>query len=141
MSTLQTLLPGVALGRRRSVAAHLCVGLSFLLARLQPDRLAAMMELFRAYARPATYAEALSARQAIVTVSLMCSGEGCLQRSIATTLLCRLGGAWPTWCVGAQVDPFLAHAWVEAEGRAVDEVVNTGNLGKLVTVAPARVGR
>jgi hypothetical protein len=33
------------------------------------------------------------------------------------TLLCRLRGQWPTWCVGAwRIPPFGAHAWVEADG-------------------------
>jgi hypothetical protein len=59
----------------------------------------------------------------VVAVSLACSArEGCLARSLATVLLCRLQGRWPTWCVGARrLPPFAAHAWVEAEGVMVGE--------------------
>ena len=43
-------------------------------------------------------------------------------KSLATVLLCRWRGAWPTWCVGVRrLPPFGAHAWVEAEGVAVGE--------------------
>ncbi len=67
--------------------------------------------------------QARSARDAVVAVSLRCAGqEGCLPRSLATVLLCRMGGRWVTWVVGARrLPPFGAHAWVEAEGVAVGE--------------------
>ena len=69
-------------------------------------------------ARPATYEQAKAARDTVVAVSLTCAArEGCLPRSLATVLLCRLHGSWPAWCVGARrLPPFAAHAWVEAEG-------------------------
>ena len=69
-------------------------------------------------ARPATYEQAKAARDTIVAVSLICGArEGCLPRSLATVLLCRLHGSWPAWCVGARrLPPFAAHAWVEADG-------------------------
>lgn len=58
-----------------------------------------------------------------LAVSLRCLGpQGCLPRSVAVVLLCRLSGAWPTWCAGVRVmPPFGAHAWVEADGVPVDE--------------------
>ena len=50
-----------------------------------------------------------------------------MPRSIATALLCRMSGTWPTWRVGVRtVAPFSAHAWVEAEGKPVDEVEPAG---------------
>ena len=77
----------------------------------------------RAHAAPASFERAKAARDTVVSVSLHCSArEGCVARSLATVLLCRLGGQWPTWCVGARrMPPFGAHAWVEAEGRPVGE--------------------
>jgi hypothetical protein len=73
--------------------------------------------------RPATFDQAKAARDAVVAVSLICAGrEGCLARSLATVLLCRLHGQWPTWCLGARrIPPFGAHAWVEVEGIPVGE--------------------
>ena len=72
---------------------------------------------------PATYEQAKAARDTVVAVSLACAArEGCLPRSLATVLLCRLHGSWPAWCVGARrLPPFAAHAWVEADGLMVDE--------------------
>jgi hypothetical protein len=58
-----------------------------------------------------------------MTVSLACAGrEGCLPRSLATVLFCRLQGRWAAWCVGTRtVPPFGAHAWVEVAGEPVGE--------------------
>ncbi|TVL90274.1 lasso peptide biosynthesis B2 protein [Streptomyces sp. SAJ15] len=61
------------------------------------------------------------ARHAVVAVSVTCAGQGCLQRSVATALLCRLAGTWPDWCTGIRTNPFLAHAWVEGDGEPVGE--------------------
>ncbi|MFI7225263.1 lasso peptide biosynthesis B2 protein [Nonomuraea angiospora] len=83
-----------------------------------------------------SYAEAKAAKDAVLAVSLTCLGvHGCLSRSLATALLCRMRGSWPTWCTGVRVrPPFGAHAWVEAEGRAVDEPTPDGYLAPLITV-------
>lgn len=82
-----------------------------------------MLDRLRRGARPATFDQAQTARGTVVAVSLACGGrEGRLPRSLATALLCRLHGQWPTWCVGARrVSPFGAHAWVEADGVPVGE--------------------
>ncbi|MFI2077325.1 MULTISPECIES: lasso peptide biosynthesis B2 protein [Streptomyces] len=47
-----------------------------------------------------------------------CSGPYCLQRSLATALLCQLGGTWPTWCTGVRTPPFATHAWAEPTDNA-----------------------
>ncbi|MEU6552647.1 lasso peptide biosynthesis B2 protein [Streptomyces sp. NPDC046915] len=62
--------------------------------------------------------------------------SGCLQRTIATALLCRVRGAWPTWCTGVRTHPFAAHAWVEAEGRLVGEGHLRGHFKTLMSIAP-----
>ncbi|TYB58951.1 lasso peptide biosynthesis B2 protein [Nonomuraea sp. PA05] len=105
--------------RRPPVLA--AVGAAHLIGRLPPARIRAVLELARRGAAPATAEQAKAARDAVMAVSLSCAGEGCLPRSIATALLCRLRGSWPTWCAGVRVHPFAAHAWVEAGNRPIDE--------------------
>ncbi|MFD1148852.1 lasso peptide biosynthesis B2 protein [Saccharothrix hoggarensis] len=106
-------------------------------ARLPPQRIRSLLTVLSAGARPAGHAEALAARDAVTAVSLRCAGPGCLPRSIATALLCRVKGSWPTWRVGVRTAPFSAHAWVEAEGRPVGEPPGTELLHVLMTVRPA----
>lgn len=48
----------------------------------------------------------------------------CLQRSFVTTYLLRKHGVDAEMVLGAQKLPFQAHAWVEVEGRAVNERSN-----------------
>lgn len=97
-----------------------------------------VLTLLRRGAAPASYAQAKNARDAVLAVSLGCAGpQGCLRRSLATVLLCRMAGRWPTWCVGVRVlPPFGAHAWVEAEGRLVDEDVPDTYFRRLIAVPP-----
>jgi hypothetical protein len=48
----------------------------------------------------------------------------CLQRSFVTTYLLRKRGVAARMVLGAQKLPFKAHAWVEVDGRAVNERSN-----------------
>ena len=48
----------------------------------------------------------------------------CLQRSFVTTYLLRKHGVAAQMVLGAQKLPFKAHAWVEVEGRAINERSN-----------------
>jgi hypothetical protein len=121
-------------------APRAAVLLGRLLSRLPPRRLSATLTILRRGARPATYQHASMARAAVVRSSPSCSGDGCLLRSIATALLCRFGGAWPTWRVGVMTGPFAAHAWVEAEDRIVDEPPGVDHFRVLMTVLPEPVG-
>jgi hypothetical protein len=111
----------VPLGLR--LVTRLAVVLAHLLARQPPTRIRAVLLRLRRGARPATLAEATRARETVLAVSLAAGGQkGCLPRSLATVLLCRLRGQWPVWCVGVRTrPPFAAHAWVEAEGVLVGE--------------------
>jgi len=111
----------VPFGRRMRV--RVAVVAARLLATRSPKRIRAVLTWSRRGARPATSGEASDARQAVVAVSLACAGrEGCLIRSLATVLLCRSYGYWPTWCLGARrLAPFSAHAWVEADGVMIGE--------------------
>jgi hypothetical protein len=108
------------------------------MARLSPARIREVLTVLRRGARPATYTGAKQSRDAVLAVSLMCAGpQGCLPRSLATALLCRMTGTWPTWCTGARKKPpFGAHAWVEADGRMVDEHLPADYFIRLMAVEP-----
>jgi hypothetical protein len=120
--------------------ARITVAVAFGLRRLPPGRLRVVLALLSRGAEPARYAHAKAARDAVLAVSLTCLGShGCLPRSLATVLLCRIWGVWPTWCAGVRTrPPFAAHAWVEADGQPVEEAAPPGYLSPLVTVAPRR---
>ena len=121
---------------RWRVPALLAVGAARLLARLSPRRIRKALVLLRRGAAPAVYGQALAARQAVVAVSVLCAGEGCLQRSLATALLCRMRGVWPTWCTGVRTEPFRAHAWVEVDGRPVGEPQGAGYYRPIMCIPP-----
>ena len=121
---------------RRRLTAHTAVTTARLLAHLSPRHLRAVLRTVRRGATPATYDQALRARQDVTAVSTLCAGRYCLQRSLATALLCRISGSWPTWCTGVRTPPFAAHAWVEAQGRRVGEPADTATYQTMLTVAP-----
>jgi hypothetical protein len=120
----------------RRVLPLIAVGVAKVLARIKPRHLRTALEFARRGARPATREQALAARRNVVSVSLRCAGQACLQRSIATALLCRVRGAWPVWCTGVRTQPFAAHAWIEAEGHPVDEPFTSGHYQVLLAIAP-----
>src|SRR5262249_22955820 len=106
---------------------------------LPPRRIRAVLTLVRRGAAPATYHEAEQALHAVLAVSVLCGGRYCLQRSLATALLCRIRGVWPTWCTGVPTAPFIAHAWVEAGGQPVGEPHGPGYYRPLIVI-PASSG-
>jgi hypothetical protein len=121
---------------RRRLVARAAVGAARLLATRSPARIRAVLCWLRRGARPATVEQARRARDTVVAVSLTCAArEGCVARSLATVLLCRLHGQWPSWCVGVRrVPPFAAHAWVEAGGVPVGEDYPPDYFRTLLTV-------
>ncbi|MGP3966828.1 lasso peptide biosynthesis B2 protein [Streptomyces sp. 6N223] len=122
------------------LAALLVLPPAFALARLPPHRLRRVLLTLRRGASPAGAAQAQAARDAVCAVSLRCaSPRGCLPRSLAAALMCRLWGTWPTWCTGVRaLPPFAAHAWIEADGHLVGEGdVPHDYFRRLITVAPA----
>jgi hypothetical protein len=134
----------VALSRRDRLPPHrrvvplLAVAVARILSTLAPSRLRAVLEFARRGTAPATVEQAASARAAVVAVSLRCAGQACLQRSVATALLCRARGTWPTWCTGVRTNPFAAHAWIEVEGVPVGEPYPPGHFRHLLTVGPPK---
>ncbi|MFD7667560.1 lasso peptide biosynthesis B2 protein [Streptomyces sp. NPDC059788] len=115
-------------------AALVCVAVARVLTALSPRALCRVLEAVRRGARPARVPEAARARHAVVTVSVRCAGNGCLQRSVATVLLCRLRGRWPQWCTGVRTEPFRAHAWVAVDGEPVGEPDDTRLYQPLLSV-------
>ncbi|MFB9925137.1 lasso peptide biosynthesis B2 protein [Amycolatopsis halotolerans] len=126
----------IRLPLHRKLLPLLTVGVATVLIWLSPKHLCAILEFARRGARPATFDQARDARRAVVAISLRCAGDGCLLRSVATALLCRAHGAWPTWRTGVRTQPFSAHAWIEADGQVVDEIHPAGYFAPLLTVAP-----
>ncbi|MDN3259515.1 lasso peptide biosynthesis B2 protein [Streptomyces sp. CSDS2] len=110
-------------GPARTVTVRAAVVGGLLLARLPPRRLRAALERLATGARPVPYRQAEEYYREVVGASARCAGwQGCLPRSLAVALLCRLRGRWPQWCVGVRATPpFSAHAWLEADGRIVAE--------------------
>ncbi|MFJ4171322.1 lasso peptide biosynthesis B2 protein [Paenarthrobacter sp. NPDC089714] len=107
---------GLALLRTRAVVA-----LAWPMTLLPPALLESAFRTVVHRSRPSSHAQARRIRAAVCAVSSRCAGEGCLQRSIAVFLLCRLEGHSPAWKTGYRLEPFTAHAWVEVDGEPVDE--------------------
>jgi hypothetical protein len=107
----------------RRTLARVAIGAAHVLGRQSPSRIRTVLGLLRKGSRPATLEQAGAEHATVVAVSLACAArEGCLPRSLATVLLCRLHGRWATWCVGTRrLPPFGAHAWVEVDGTMVGE--------------------
>ncbi|MGH3903460.1 MAG: lasso peptide biosynthesis B2 protein [Pseudonocardiaceae bacterium] len=125
----------------RRLIALLAVGAARLLTTLSPRRIRSLLQLVRGNCAPATAHQALTARQAVVSVSVRCAGRNCLQRSLAAVVFCRMQGVWPTWCTGVRTEPFRAHAWVEVDGVPIGETFGPGYYTPVITVPPGRSQR
>ncbi|OHV39816.1 hypothetical protein BCD49_09360 [Pseudofrankia sp. EUN1h] len=127
----------------RRLRAHLAVAAARALATQPPARIRAFLSAASHGAEAASRRRAQMARDDVTTVSLVCRGSrGCVPRSVATALLCRMSGTWPTWCVGVRtIAPFAAHAWVEADGLMVGEDEPAGYFRPLLAVEPRRTAR
>ncbi|MEO3756281.1 lasso peptide biosynthesis B2 protein [Streptomyces sp. B6B3] len=136
MSQPIPLARGPRLPLRRRLAALLAVTAARLLAGRPPRRITVILRALRRGSTAATAEQAAAARGDVTAVSTLCAGEGCLQRSLATVLLCRLHGTWPAWCTGVRTDPFTAHAWVEVDGHPVGEPTGPGYYTPVIVVPP-----
>ncbi|WP_131786310.1 lasso peptide biosynthesis B2 protein [Protofrankia symbiont of Coriaria ruscifolia] len=126
---------------RRRPLAMAAVATARLLATQPPSRIRSVLAWLRRGAAPADYRQTLAAREAVTAVSMVCRGaQGCIPRSVATALVCRASGVWPTWCVGVRkVGPFAAHAWVEADGVMVGEREPADYFRPLIAIPPEGV--
>jgi hypothetical protein len=138
MTQPQTVERSRRLPVRQRPAALTAVCAGRMLAHLPPRHIRAVLTLLRRRAAPATYQQAKNAHDAILSTSVLCGGRYCLQRSLATTLLCRIRGVWPTWCTGVRTAPFIAHAWVEVDNQPVGEPQSSGYYRPLIVIPPER---
>ncbi|MEU5421499.1 lasso peptide biosynthesis B2 protein [Streptomyces sp. NPDC001407] len=130
--------PAVTRRPERRAAVRAAVAGARVLATMPPERIRRMLGRFGSGSVPATVEQVLAAREAVVGASARCAVEaGCLQRSLAVVLLCRMSGLGVVWRTGVRSRPFRAHAWVEADGSPVGEPYPTGYFTPIVTV---RVG-
>ncbi|WP_328806199.1 lasso peptide biosynthesis B2 protein [Streptacidiphilus fuscans] len=138
MSVQMSLDHREALPLWRRPAPLLAVGAARVLARVKPATLRKVLEFTRRGADAATTDQAAAAREQVVAVSARCAGNNCLQRSIASALLCRVRGTWPTWCTGVRTHPFAAHAWIQVDGEPIGEPHPAGFFHPLLAVEPKR---
>ncbi|SDZ36372.1 Transglutaminase-like superfamily protein [Amycolatopsis xylanica] len=124
---------------RDRVIAGAVVGVARVLAKQKPREIRAVLAKLRGGVPAATLDQAREARNTVLAVSPRCCGsQACLTRSIAAVLLCRVRGVWPTWCVGVlAAPPFTAHAWIEADGEMVDEVLDGSCYRRMIAIAPS----
>ncbi|MEZ0089713.1 lasso peptide biosynthesis B2 protein [Streptacidiphilus sp. EB129] len=137
MSNDLVVAPREPLRLRHRPAALCAVTVARLLSRLPPYRISQALGVLRRGADPAGAEQTARARAAVITVSRRCaSHRGCLQRSLATAVLCRMRGVWPTWCTGVRTQPFRAHAWVSVDGEPVGEPHPADYYTAIMTVPP-----
>src|SRR5262249_37470817 len=119
----------------RQLLPRLAAGVARLLVLLPPLHLRQLLRLASLGARPADAGQARQAPPAVLSGSLRCAGPGGRRpRSAATPLLCRWRGTWPDWCTGFRIQPFAAHAWVEAAGSPVGEPADMAPFHTVISV-------
>ncbi|MFI6744344.1 lasso peptide biosynthesis B2 protein [Nonomuraea sp. NPDC050451] len=127
---------------RTRAAACFAEGLAHLVARLPPRRIRMLLRVLGKGARPARNDEVAHVRTCLLSTRIRLRGvEACLPRSLAVVLLSRMRGAQATWCVGVlRSPPFLAHAWVEADGEMVGEHLDSMQFVRLLAAGPSARG-
>ncbi|MFJ2620319.1 lasso peptide biosynthesis B2 protein [Glutamicibacter sp. NPDC087344] len=115
----------------QSIRARISVLVAGLISKAKPYQIEKIQRFLSRRARPATAVEVSRAIDSVVAISLVCAGQGCLPRSIAVSILCRMNGVWPEWCVGVRREPFMAHAWLEVNGEPIREPFPAGYLQTL----------
>lgn len=119
---------------RALLAARTAVTLARGLSWFSPRTIARVLTVLGTNTLPVAKGEALKARLAVCAVSTRCAGNGCLQRSIAVFILCRISGKAPNWHTGFVSPPFVAHAWVEVDGEPVGEIAQISDYTTILAV-------
>ena len=121
--------------KERSVA-RIAVGTAMVMCRLSPSAIRGILiKTVRTGKRPPT-SYVIRYRRLVASVSTFCAGEGCLPRSIAIALVARMYGYGVTWCTGVKDNPFVAHAWVEIDGKPIGEVSDLSKFNRLMVAEP-----
>lgn len=123
---------------RDKLKARIAVAAATLLSLLPPYLIALFLKRTMRDAEQSTPAQSIVARSQICTVSPRCAGQGCLQRSLATVILCRISGHCPSWKTGYQIEPFRAHAWVEVSGVPINEPAEVNSYITTLELQPPR---
>jgi hypothetical protein len=132
-------VPLTVIERLRGTAAVAAAALILAATRARPARIRAVLRLLDAGAIPASLALAQRCRAIVITVSpRAASDHGCLGRSLAVLVACRLAGRTVTWRVGVASPPPSLHAWVEVDDTPVGERFDPRLLySPIITVCPA----
>lgn len=106
------------------------------LSQLCPSYIEMVLNWVSKEKRPVNYRQAADAYHDVRAVSIACrSDSACLLRSLAVFLLVRMRGGYVSWCTGVRSQPpFIAHAWVQAEGIGVEERLESKYLQVLIKV-------
>ncbi|MCE0445053.1 lasso peptide biosynthesis B2 protein [Streptomyces tricolor] len=100
-------------------------------------RLRAVLEFARRGAAPATVDQRLSAREAVVSVKpALCRTGAVCKRSIATALLCRVRGTWPTWCTGVRTIPSPPTPGSRPRGSSSARAIPRAHFKTLMSIPP-----
>ncbi|MGW4528407.1 lasso peptide biosynthesis B2 protein [Amycolatopsis sp. NPDC004378] len=120
---LEAPVPLTAGERARGLFAIGVARLILTATRARPARIRVVLRALRTGANEAEFESAMRARACVTTVSLRCASDhGCLLRSVAIVVACRLAGGSVRWYVGTASPPPASHAWVEVADAPIGEL-------------------
>ncbi len=87
-------------------------------------RVLALLRFATRYGRPAGDEQALFALNGVRHAARLFPARiACLEESVAAMFSLTLAGCRACWCHGVAADPLRLHAWVEADGKRVGEIL------------------
>lgn len=130
-------MPTGRVGRRLAMQARCAVLAAHGLTCLPPHVLERVMRLVVTRTSEPAPAVVATYREAVVSVSSVCAGHGCLPRSVATALVARMHGYGVSWYTGVKDAPFRAHAWVSVADRPVREAPEVESFITVLSAVPS----
>jgi Transglutaminase-like superfamily len=106
------------------IVAAISLVIAFTLSRtLSIDKISAVISYLKRYSlRDALYSEAESALQLITDEGYAFPVRiACFEKSLTSVLYLSFHRLAVKWCIGVGYDPFISHAWIEAENQPVSE--------------------
>ncbi|MGH3831417.1 MAG: lasso peptide biosynthesis B2 protein [Pseudonocardiaceae bacterium] len=102
-------------------------------------RVLALLRFATRHGRPASSEQALSALHGVQHAARLFPARiACLEESAAAMLTLALAGYRASWCHGVAADPLRLHAWIEANGKPVDEPASTELFTPIMRIPPDR---